>query len=111
VAKITVDELRTVADIILAHRAPGLGPEVFAELFDSLVWTLDDNGTAVVRLCEEWLASGDRERVEVALEMDELCPFTDPSMLVGALDRISRLWPDLSSKCQRLRADRAQLGV
>jgi hypothetical protein len=107
-AKLTVDEMRVVADLVLAHRALGLGPKAFAEVFDSLSRVLDDNGAAIARLCEEWLVSDNRERVEVALEVGEVDPFDDPSLMFVVLDRISEKWPRLAAKCVGLKTSRAR---
>jgi hypothetical protein len=98
-----------VMDTLYERRAPALRPEALADIFDRLLWCLDDEGAALLEVREKWLMSHDRGRVEVALAMNETFPFNDPLKMVEVLDSISTRWPDLSAQCQRIKEGRAAL--
>lgn len=67
-------ELATAMDLLVRHRAPSLAPEALADVFDRLIWCLDDEGAALLSVVEAWLLGDDRDRVEIALAMTESFP-------------------------------------
>ncbi len=54
-------------ELLYANRAPDLPPNALGEVVDQLYWCLDDGGGEIPKIREEWLASNDRYRVELAL--------------------------------------------
>ena len=105
----TIADMAFVMDLIYMHRAPALRPEDLAEIFDQLVWCLEDNGAALLQVREDWLMSDDRGRVELALAMREVFPFDDAAQMAEVLGRISVKWPDLRATCEALIERRAVL--
>ncbi len=100
------DDMSHIMNSLMAHRAELLPPKGLAEVFDRLIWCLDDNGESLLRIREEWLQSDDRDRVDVALAMDEVFPFKDENMMNRVFLRISSRWPDLAETCAHIRAAR-----
>jgi hypothetical protein len=96
-------------DFLMSHRAPSLPPIALAEVFDRLIWCLADNGAALLQVRESWLRSEDRDRVEVALAMNETYPFTRFEDMRAALTRITSRWPDLEPRCAELLESRTRL--
>jgi hypothetical protein len=107
---ITVAEISRVMDTLFAHRASGLPPEGLSEVFDRLVWCLDDNGSALLEVCEQWLVSGERARVEIVLAMTEVFPFRERAAMEAVLERVAAAWPDLAERCDSLRDTRRHSG-
>lgn len=103
----TAAEMARIMDALYAHRAPALPAHALADIFDRMIWCLDDQGAALLQVREDWLASDDRGRVEVALAMDETFPFNDVKKMDEVLAQISAKWPDLSATCQNIRRMRA----
>lgn len=90
-------------ETLFDHRLGNLPPIAFAEVFDRLIWCLEDNGSAIVDLQRAWLSSNDPERVRVALKMAEVFPFTDQVEMDRALDRITTQWPEFAADCRQFR--------
>jgi hypothetical protein len=84
------------------HRAVALPVEALSDIFDRLIWCLDDQGAALLVVRERWLQSDERDRVEVALAMDEAFPFADVQTMAAVFAQISAKWPELSARCQSL---------
>jgi hypothetical protein len=82
-------------------------PRGLAEVFELLVWTMDDNGAEVMRAVERWLLSDDFERVRVAVEVREVFPFRHRAEMDAALAVVKARWPELAPQCDRLSAERA----
>ena len=64
---------------IFNRRSATVKPEWIADLLERLVWLLDDNGSEIHQTMREWIATGDLERVRVALASKRLS-FTRPVM-------------------------------
>ena len=99
---VNIAEMRDVLEFLYKHKAPALRFEDLAEVLDQLIWCLDDNGEALLRVRESWLTSDDRGRVELALAMRETFPFRDAAQMVEVLTQISGRWPDLRDTCEKL---------
>lgn len=102
-------DISSIMEMLYTHRAPALPPKGLAEVFDRLIWCLDDQGASLLRVREEWLVSGDRARVEIALAMDEAFPFDTSAEMTKVFSRISARWPELSGACERVQASRAAI--
>ena len=103
---VTHAEISAVMDTLFVHRAGALPSQALADVFDQLIWCLDDNGAALMRVREDWLQSDDLDRVDVALAMDESFPFADLTTMDEVFARISAKWPHLSQRCNSIAAAR-----
>jgi hypothetical protein len=61
-----------LADFIFEKRASGAKPECLANIFERLVWLLDDNGAEIHAGMRQWIGSGELERARVALAFAEV---------------------------------------
>lgn len=84
---------------LFAIRAPSAPPKVIADLADRLIWCTADNGSAILKTRERWLRGQDRERVAIALAMDETFPFQTRAEMVDVLQSIAERWPEFSKRC------------
>lgn len=80
-----------------------LPPEALAEVFDKLIWCMDDNGLEISAIQRKWLISRDRYLVEVALQMKDACPFQTLGNLIDNLERAMKNFPDLRSSINDFR--------
>ena len=97
-------ELRDCLEYLYTNRAEKLPPAGLAEVFDRLIWCLSDNGTQISTIQREWLCCQDTEKVKIALEMDEACPFENSNQMIQVLTSISTKWPELKKKCDEVSA-------
>jgi hypothetical protein len=97
-----------IMEYLYDHRVKNLPPDALAEVFDRLIWCLDNSGSDVIRTIEEWLQSPDRERVEIALSMREVFPFLTTEQMVQVFSTISSRWPDLGPRCSEIGEQRKQ---
>lgn len=91
-----------VMDFLFEHRVSALPPTALAEVFDRLVWCMDDNGEEIAQVRESWLRGEDPERIAIALAMPSLFPFRTREEMARAFERISVRWPHLASDCARI---------
>ncbi len=94
-----MSELKRVMEYLLEHRACDLPPPALGDLFDRMVWYLDDNGEELCAIRTEWLHSNDRAKVEVALATAEIFPCNSRAEMVDLFDSILEKWPALQSTC------------
>lgn len=80
----------------------GVSVHALAEVFDRLVWCVDDNGAEIGRHREAWLLCDDKGKVAIALAMDEVFPFRDQLRMEEVLVAISERWPEFSARCTDL---------
>jgi hypothetical protein len=105
---VTIADMAHVMDFIYNHRAPSLRPEDVAEIYGQLIWSLSDEAAAfLLQVREEWLISGDRGRVELALAIGEVFPFRDATRMAEVLGQVSTKWPDLRDRCESMIKERA----
>jgi hypothetical protein len=82
-------------------------PKGLAEIFELLIWAMDDNGSEILQAVERWLLSDDLERVRVAVEVQDVFPFRHRAEMDAALAVVKARWPELVESCCRLSAARA----
>jgi len=82
---------------LVERKANELPPEALAEVFDKLIWCMDDNGFEISAVQRKWLISQDRYLVEVALHMKDACPFQTLVELNDSLEKAKKIFPDLKS--------------
>lgn len=98
----TNDQIRTMMDFLYSQRVPGLPATALADVFDRLIWCLADQGTSLLQVRESWLKSDEKERVEIALAMNETYPFNDAREMAVTFGRITDRWPEFRSRCAEL---------
>lgn len=86
-------------EYFVSHRAINLPAEALAEVFDRLIWCFADNGHAICTVRGEWLQSADEYKVEIALSMNEVFPFSTKVQMEEHLHRIALQFPRLREKC------------
>jgi len=86
-------------EYFVAHRANNLPADAFAEIFDRLIWCLDDNGDAISAVTREWLQSTDEYKVEIVLSMNDQFPFPTRAQMEEHLPKIALRFPRLREKC------------
>ena len=91
-----------VMEFLWRRRAPNLPPAGLADVFDRLVWCMDDNGAEVLAVRAKWLAGDDIERVRVALAMTEAYPCGTRSEIASLCERLTSRWPELQPECESL---------
>lgn len=90
---------------VFKHLHPALTAADHADVLERLCWTCDDPDGYLTDVRDEWLRSGDRRHVEVALSFQEILPFRDRVERKAAFKRIRDRWPDLAKRCDEI--DRA----
>jgi hypothetical protein len=89
-----------VMDFLVSRRATGLKLEVIADLFDRLIWILDDNGYELEIVRKRWLEGDDPIRAEIALRMNETFPYEEYQAMEEAFSKISNRCPHLKCICE-----------
>lgn len=83
--------------------------EDLADVLDSLIWVLDDNGAEINEARRRWIEGDDPYAAELAIQMNESIPY-EPKLMASKLDALEARWPHLSLRCQQLRARLAGIG-
>jgi len=91
-----------VMSFLLNRLVVGLPLSTLSDIFDQLIWCLEDNGKEIEEVRRQWLASNNRNEVEVALYMSETFPYDAYSDLQDGFNRISEKWPDLEARCNEV---------
>lgn len=91
-----------IAERLLNRRASGAPASDFADVLDSLVWLMDDNGSEIAAARRNWLEGEDPFAAEVALLMEEGLPYDTVTML-AKMSVVEKRWPHLRSRCETLR--------
>ncbi len=94
--------IENIMDYLLENRAPNLPPNALAEIFDRLIWCLNDNGGGLSCIREKWLEGDDYDKVVIALYMSETFPYKTQEERIKKFDRIKTCWPSLSEKCAEI---------
>lgn len=95
----------TMAEVmcyLLERSITNLPASALSEVFDRLIWCLDDNGDDIQAVRKQWLAGADRRKVEIALYMSEAFPFNTREELSESFENIVKAWPDLKERCQTI---------
>jgi len=96
--------LNEIFEYLYSRRVKDLPPTALAEVFNRLMWCLDDNGAEILEIQREWLKSDDLNKVEIAIHMNEACPFDTQSELIEQLEAISLKFPALRRSCEKMAA-------
>jgi hypothetical protein len=95
-----------LADWLFANIPESIPFLLVAKLFNLLAWQTDDNGSAMTRTIERWLAEGtDLRKIQIALNLD-VYPFLDKREMYQVLSRVAEAHPQVADKCQQLISSR-----
>lgn len=94
--------IETIMNYLLENSAPNLRPDALAEIFDRLIWCLNDNGTELLKTRDNWLATDDYNKVSIALCMKETFPYNNKEDMITNFNRIKKHWPSLSEQCDEI---------
>lgn len=92
-----------VMNFLIENRADGLEPKVLADLFDRMIWILRDNGGELLKVRDAWMNGEDPFRVEIALLMSEVAPFSNSLDMEENLSKIITRWPKFINLCEQVR--------
>ncbi|MFA0813966.1 hypothetical protein [Microbulbifer epialgicus] len=94
--------MEEIMNYLFKRSIVGLPPGDLAEVFDKLIWCMDDNGAEIETVRKKWLLSSDREKVEVALGMSETYPYDSRQEMINGFELIKNRWPNLEPKCREI---------
>jgi hypothetical protein len=97
-----MNSIPDLMNYLFERRARCSPPEALADIFERLVWYLDDNGTDLLQERDNWLLSGDKDKVAVALALEETFPFANREKMVRQFQCITERWPELAPRCQEI---------
>src|SRR5262245_9771781 len=89
-------------EFLFERRAPNLPHAGLAEIFDRLLWCMDDNGSEVDQVIQKWVAGDDQAKVRIALAMSEMYPAKSREELTDLFARITKRWPELKANCDAI---------
>jgi hypothetical protein len=99
------EAMRQIMNGLIDNLSPSVPGSVLGEVFDRLVWILDDEGAELVRICRDWLTGDDRRRVEAALSLTEGFLYETRDELRAHLDPVIARWPELAGRAREILAD------
>lgn len=100
-----------LAEYLLNRRCRSAQPEWIADILERLCWILDEGASAeIIETLTSWLSSEDRERVAVALSLDEFYLKDSPDALAAAYEEVCLRFPEFRDRCDAIVAGwRAQI--
>lgn len=96
---LSVTSTEEMMEFLFDRRTPDLPPRGLAEIFERLLWCMDDNGTEVAHVCRKWLAGENEAKVRIALAMTELFPAESRDEMTELFAKITSRWPGLKDIC------------
>jgi hypothetical protein len=94
---------RDVMEFLVNNAAPALPPTGLAEIFDRMIWTLEDNGAGVLTTARQWLDdANDIVRIRIALAMKEGFLYEDRSSMLASFRRLTGRYPDVGERCNQI---------
>jgi hypothetical protein len=87
-------------EFLFSRRTPNLPPKGLADILDRLIWCMNDQGAELLQVRRKWLEGDDKDKVRIALAMDEVFPGDRREDMVRLFDKLTSRWPDLQDACQ-----------
>jgi len=88
---------------LVEHRAPNSKPEWIADLLERLCWTLDEQTSGeILATLTKWLGGEDRDRVAVALALEEFYLAESPDALARIYDELCNRFPEFRERCDAI---------
>jgi hypothetical protein len=100
--------IEILMEFLFSRRAANLPPKGLADVFDRLVWCINDNGAEVLQVQKQWLEGDNKEKIRIALAMDEVFPGESREDMHRLLAKITSRWPELQDVCQAVIEQRDQ---
>jgi hypothetical protein len=94
--------MRDIMETLAQRLAPALPGAALSDVFDLLIWTVDDNGADIVRVLREWVSSDDVVKVDAALSVKELFLFDSREKMVANLVPVKERFPELAPKVDQV---------
>lgn len=94
--------MEEVMNFLWGRSAKNLPADALAEVFDRLIWCMDDNGSDIEDVRIKWIRSEDISKVEIALTMSETYPFDSRVELIRELGEVRKKWPTLKPICDEV---------
>jgi hypothetical protein len=91
-------------EFLFERRTPNLPPRGLAEIFDRLLWCMDDNGTELAHVCRKWLAGENEAKIRIALAMTDIFPADSRDEMTELFAKITSRWLDLKPTCESILA-------
>ncbi len=91
-----------VMTFLLKKYVASLPLPTLSDIFDQLIWYLDDNGKEIEEVRRKWLFSENKKEVEVALYISETFPFDSYDEIHDCYSSICKKWPELCPCCDEV---------
>ena len=91
-----------LADRLVTDIPSTVAWEVVADILGILIWSTDDNGSAIMRAAERWLVEAqDLRRIRIALHLD-VYPFATADEMRKVFAVVAHRFPELAPRCVAL---------
>ena len=77
-------------------------PEWICEILEKLMWLTEDNGSEIYETLKGWLASGDLEKIKIALSCQDFFLFQTREEFIQAHSNICKQYPELQHRCDEI---------
>lgn len=91
-----------IMDYLVDNATQNLPVTALSDVFDSLIWCMNDNGKEILNVRKKWLSGDDFFRVQIALSMSETFPYDTKDHMSKEFNRICDKWPELKSRCKEI---------
>ena len=98
----SMSNVEEMMEFLFQRRARALPPHALAQVFDILSWSMDNGGQEILDARHKWLQSGNREKVEIILAMNDCYPCKTREEMVELFREITTRWPSLKDVCQAI---------
>lgn len=97
-----MNNVETTMEFLFQRRTPNLPVQALAEIFDRLIWCMDDQGAELLEVRRKWLEGSDKEKIAIALAMNEVFPCNTRDEMHQLFSTISNRWPEFQDRCQEI---------
>jgi hypothetical protein len=89
-------------NFLVEHRAHDLPSQAFADIMDTLMWSLDEGQAAILQdVSLEWLTGDDEYKVSVAISRKEAFPADSREALVALMAEAAGRFPSVQAEASR----------
>lgn len=99
-----MSETEMLMEFLYDSRAPNLPSTGLGEVFDRLIWCMNDNGKEILRVRRKWLGGDEIQKVQIALAMDEVFPCDTREEMAEVFVSLVERWPCLKCVCDSILA-------
>lgn len=94
--------MENIAELIYALRVKEADPKWICDVLERLMWLTEDNGKEICDTLTRWLASGDLEKIKIALACEEFFLFHTRGEMTQAFSEICKQHPELQGRCDEI---------